>query len=478
MDDRSGARPHRRVLRAHREGHLARRGVSANAFALRRPAPSPGGARSASDARAAAITTSAAAGCASRTPGPSTPSDSANWLTRSSSSSHGDVVDVRSPGRQRLELVHDAHLLQVRAEPVGQPVEPAGPRRAGSAAGRRAGRRPRASRSRAGTRRSSWRSTSARTSRNCAPRSPSRRQAHVARGVEHGDHRLGDLRPSPRRAAPPRGARSRAYASRVPRRPAGLVDERVDRGVPRVLEVRAAGERERRGRPRAGPARRAAARDARARAGAACRRAWPRPAPRACRGPRRRPSRPRRRAPDTRAPPRPVPGSAIGLRAARQALLRPHPAALQAGGGRRQLRPQPRADLVAQRVQVAPGGEDLVVGRLRSAKRIRRWSGSSDRSHASGGTRTPRSSASARVDVLEQGRAAAARGARAPPRRPRASARAAGAGPSAGTRSSAVSSSRRSAGTSHSKRSDRTVPSARSGTCAVTPSSGAPGSKR
>ena len=148
------------------------------------------------------------------------------------------------------------------------------------------------------------------------------------------------------------------------------------------------------------------------------------------------------------------------------------PAALQTRGGRRELRPQPWADLLAQRLEVAPRRKDLVVGAL-DLEAHPQVVGEPVRSQASAGTRTLRTSASTRVTSSRSG---ARRGSSRSSTCPTTS----GTGTSGrrrsfgSPRSSAVSSSRRRAGTSHSNRSGRTAPRRRSGTCAVTPSSRRP----
>ena len=179
----------------------------------------------------------------------------------------------------------------------------------------------------------------------------------------------------------------------VPRRPARLGDQVLQRRDGRVLEhgararVRRAGERE---------LRRAAEpvlhvtdrrRDVRARAACACPRASPRAAPRASRARARRPRRPRRRAPDSRAPPGRCPAArrpaaarrsssraGRGARAARRPRRAPRAAAAgparAARRGRRRRPPARRAR--PRRGSASADAAAAARDRTRRAARARR----------------------------------------------------------------------------------------------------------
>ena len=328
---------------------------------------------------------------------------------------------------------------------------------------------------------SCW-ATSRRTGSNAAPCSWSSCVADLARGLQD-LHHVGDdpgglvrrvagdvvaqaVEATPRRTPGRRRwpSASRSRRSRRPRaRPAGW------RAAPRSAR---AGRRCRAWSPGSG----AAGRRSSARAACGWRRACSAPArPRSPARAGRR-SRPRRPATGRRGPSGPVPGSAtaFGIVPKVQVVWPVRSSFFVACGERGAQR---GADLLAQRGEVLPGGDDLAVARPR-----RRTSSSG----GSGGGSGPRR------------RAGCARraGPRSPPRARRSSgcwrgltfsstfAAISGTGTSRLRRSfgrlrmSAMTSSARSAGTSHSNPSLLSCGRVLSGTWTVTPSCSVPGSKR
>ena len=268
----------------------------------------------------------------------------------------------------------------------------------------------------------------------------------------------------------------------IPRRPAGLGDERVGRRDGGVLEQRGDapvgrdGERQPRRPGSVPPARGARGTGCRAAAAGACRPTSPPPAPPASRTSARRRCRPRRRAPDRRAPSRRCP-AARRCAAARRAST-PAGRCARAPPWRRPAR---RAGAAPPGARSASRSSPSATTRPASSstlKRMRRWAGSRPASKASGRHAHAAQRLERARDLVGQPAAARLqprhhgggdvrhRHERAPQLlRQRADQRGHELRP-------------RNAGTFQSKPAARSCGSAVSGTWTVTPSWSAPGSKR
>ena len=307
------------------------------------------------------------------------PSAWAKWLTRSSSSSHGT-------SRSGPATAPPAAARQPRA---GRRPRARGPRAcgrgrrpalSGSRSSRRAARAQvaldvgqargagRRRRTRRYTSRPSWRATSrARRVAAARPRSASSARAHVARGVEDRARRCATI--AAVRLGQRRRRRGRAAARSRPRPTPG----RRPRAIERVDRRASSRPRARRRRCRAArrPARAArgvaepvlapsAAGDGivEQRAAGACRRASPRAcAPRRLEHAHADASRPRRPAPGRRATACAGAGQRDRRAAASPIVHARQPGALELRRRGGQLGAQPRAHLLAQRVEVLARGE-------------------------------------------------------------------------------------------------------------------------